>query len=112
VPGSAIKVGLDAWSSLPLTLLLECAVFGAGVALYARATRPADRFGRYGFRGLAALLVAMYLGSIFGPPPPGAAAIAWADQAQWLIVIYAYALDRHRAANPAAVRLAMPGGSN
>lgn len=109
VPGSAIKVGLDAWSSLPLTLLLEFAVFGAGVLLYARATKPADAFGRYGFWGLVAFLVAMYLGSLFGPPPPNATAIAWVDQAQWLIVIYAYWLDRHRAA---AVRLAMPGGSH
>jgi hypothetical protein len=40
------------------------------------------------------------------------AAIAWVGEAQWLIVLYAYALDRHRIANPAAVRLAMPGGSH
>jgi hypothetical protein len=40
----------------------------------------------------------MYLGSLFGPPPPDAAAIAWVDQAQWPIVLFAYWLDRHRAA--------------
>jgi hypothetical protein len=111
-PGGAVKLGLDAWSSLPLTLLLELAVFGAGVALYARATQAADRFGRYGLWGLVAFLFAIYLGNVFGPPPPGVAAIAWVGEAQWLIVLYAYALDRHRIANPAAVRLAMPGGSH
>jgi hypothetical protein len=112
VPGGTAKVGLDAWSSLPLTLVLELAVFGAGVAMYARATKAADRFGRHGFWGLVVFLLAIYLGNVFGPPPPGVTAIAWAGEAQWLIVVYAYVLDRHRIPDPAAARLAMPGGSH
>ena len=106
VPGSALKVGFGLWDSLAATLAAEAIVFAAGIFLYVRATRPADRFGRWGLWGLAAFLVVMYLGSLFGPPPPDAAAIAWVDQAQWLIVLFAYWLDRHRVA--AAPPLANP----
>ncbi len=104
VPGGAVKIGFDLWDSLPATLAVEFAVFALGIALYVRATRAADRFGRYGLWGLVAFLAAMYLGSVFGPPPPDASAIAWVDQGQWLVVLFAYWLDRHRVA--AAVPLA------
>lgn len=95
-PGSATLAGLNAWSSLPLTLLLEGALFAAGVWLYARATRAADALGRWGFYGLVAFLVLIYAGNLFGEPPPSALAIAWVGQAQWLLVLWAYWLDGHR----------------
>ncbi|HUJ01938.1 MAG TPA: hypothetical protein VLY46_16970 [Usitatibacter sp.] len=97
-PGSSVKLGLGLWQSLPATLAVELAVFAAGIAVYLRATRPADRIGRYGPWGLVIFLAAMYLASVFGPPPPDAATIAWADQGQWLIVLLAYWIDRHRSA--------------
>lgn len=95
-PSGGIKVGLGAWSSLPLTLALEFTLFAVGVTLYARATRAADRFGRYGLWGLVAFLALLYVGNLAGPPPPGVQAIAWVGHAQWLIVLYAFVLDRHR----------------
>lgn len=98
VPGSALKVGFGLWDSLAGTLAAEFAVFAAGIFLYARATRPIDRIGRYGLWGLVVFLAATYLASLLGPPPPDVLAIAWAGQAQWLIVLFAYWLDRHRSA--------------
>ena len=108
VPGSAVKVGFGLWNSLAATLAAEAIVFAAGIFLYVRATRACDRFGRYGLAGLVLFLAAMYLGSLFGPPPPDAATIAWVGEAQWLIVLFAYWLDRHRvaAAAPLANRAA------
>ena len=41
-PGSA-KFGLGLWNSIPLTIAIEVAMFGAGVWLYLRATRARDR---------------------------------------------------------------------
>lgn len=108
VPGSSVKVGLGLWNSLPATLLAEVAIFAAGIAVYARSTRAADRIGRYGLRGLVIFLAVTYLASLLGPPPPSAAALAWAGEAQWLIVLWAYWIDRHRVP-AAAVPLAKGG---
>lgn len=43
-------------------------------------------------------LLAIYAANVWGPPPPGEAAIAWVGHAQRLLVLAAYGLDRHRAA--------------
>ena len=97
-PGSEIFAGLNAWSSLPLTLLFEITIFSAGVWLYAKATKPSDTTGRWAFWGLVVFLLVVYAGNIFGPPPPSVEAIAWAGQLQWLLVLWAFWVDRHRSA--------------
>jgi membrane-bound metal-dependent hydrolase YbcI (DUF457 family) len=41
-PGRSPKLGLGLWNSIPGTLLVEGAMFAAGIWMYLRATRPAD----------------------------------------------------------------------
>jgi len=100
-PG-APRVGLGLWSSLPGTLAAELGALGLGVALYLRATRARDRVGRLALGGLVAFLAAVYLASVFGPPPPDVRAVAWSAQAMWLLVAWAAWVDRHRRATDAA----------
>lgn len=95
-PGMEARVGLGAWSSLPLTLAIEIPIFVLGVWLYARTTRPVDRTGRWGFAGLVAFLLAIQAGNLLGPPPPSVEAIAWVGQAQWLLVLWGFWIDNHR----------------
>lgn len=95
-PGSSTFVGLNAWSSLPLTAIFESALFAFGIRLYCRATRPKDAIGRWGFVGLVIFLAGIYAGNLFGAPPPSVDAIAWVGQSQWLLVLWAYWIDRHR----------------
>lgn len=95
-PGNDAKVGLGLWNSLPGTLAVELAVFAAGVALYVRATKPVDRTGTFALGGLVAFLLLIYSGNLFGSVPPGVREIAWAGHAQWLLVAWAYWVDRHR----------------
>lgn len=97
-PGSTTAVGLNAWSSLPLTLLIEGSLFAVGVWLYSRATRPSDAVGRWGFAALVIFLAGTYVGSLFGAPPPSSEAVAWAGQLQWLLVLWGFWIDRHRQA--------------
>jgi hypothetical protein len=42
------------------------------------------------------VFMALYLGALFGPPPPSPAALAWVSLASWLFVPMAYWIDRHR----------------
>jgi len=95
-PGSKLMLGLDVWSSLPLTLLIELPLFLLGVWFYTRATVARDATGRWGLRGLVAFLLLVYAGSLFGALPSSAEAVAWAGQLQWLLVLWAFWVDRHR----------------
>jgi membrane-bound metal-dependent hydrolase YbcI (DUF457 family) len=96
IPGGDIVVGLNGWSSLPLTLAIELPLFVLGVWLYTRTTRATDSVGRWGLAGLVAFLLLIYAGNLFGTPPPNADAIAWVGQSQWLLVLWGYWVDNHR----------------
>jgi len=106
--GSSVRVGLNVWSSLPLTVLIEGSLFALGVWLYIRATYARNARGSWGFWLLVAFLVLIYTGNLFGSPPPDAKAIAWVGQAQWLLVLWAYWIDKNRSAtkNPRVPTLA------
>lgn len=98
-PGSQTFVGMDAWASLPLTLAVELPIFALGVWLYVRSTRAVDATGKWAFWSLVGFLLLIHAGNLAGDPPPSANAIAWVGQAQWLLVLWAYWVDRHRSAN-------------
>jgi len=95
-PGGA-KVGLELWGSLPATIAVELAIFVTGLALYLATTRPLDRTGRWGLAALVALLLGIYGGAVFGPPPPSDLAVAWVGLAAWLLPVLGVWVDRHRA---------------
>jgi hypothetical protein len=96
VPGGP-RYGLGLWNSIGATLTVELALFAAGVAIYATATRAKDARGRWGFVGLMAFLLLAYFGAAFGPPPPSVAAL-WITAVIGSVVITAWAwgVDRHR----------------
>jgi membrane-bound metal-dependent hydrolase YbcI (DUF457 family) len=90
------RLGLGLWNSMPATLAIELLMFCTGIGLYLRVTRARDRVGSLGLWSLAVFLVVVYLANTFGPPPPSARAVAWSVQAMWLLVVWAYWVDRHR----------------
>jgi hypothetical protein len=90
------RVGLGLWYSVPATVLVEGSLFLMGVAIYTRLTRARDRIGRIGLWALVGLLSVIYAANLLGPPPPSVPAVAWAAQAMWLLVAWAYWVDRHR----------------
>jgi len=90
------RLGLGLWNSIPATIVVEGLMFAAGVALYARGTAARNGIGRNGFGALVAFLALVYIASAFGPPPPSATAVAWTAQAIWLLVAWAYWVDRNR----------------
>lgn len=99
-PGSGTLVGLGLWNSVAATILLECAMFAAGVWIYARSAPARDRIGRFAFRGFVVFLLAIYFANAFGPPPPSVNAIAIAGIAgAALFTAWAWWIDRHRGAS-------------
>ena len=73
------KLGLGLWNNRTATVLLELATLAGGIAIYValRSRRHPVRSGR--LAGLVAVLVAVYLVNLLGPPPPSVTAIAVVD---------------------------------
>jgi membrane-bound metal-dependent hydrolase YbcI (DUF457 family) len=95
-PGNSMLLGFSIWSSPLIALVLEIAIFAAGVRLYLRSTNAIDAIGKWSLWSLVAALLVIQIGNVFGAPPPSATAIAWVGQAQWLLVAWGYWVDRHR----------------
>jgi uncharacterized membrane protein YhaH (DUF805 family) len=95
-PGGGPLLGAGLWRSVPATMIVELAMFAAGVALYVRATRSKDRRGTWTFVGLVAFLLLTYVGNVLGPPPPSASLVAASALALWLIPLWGIWIERHR----------------
>ena len=89
--------GLGLWNSVWLTVVAEAVVFGFGLAVYLRTTRAIDRTGTWALWSLVVLLVATWVGSVAGPPPPSVGAVEGMGVVMWLFVPWGYWIDRHRA---------------
>ena len=99
------KLGLGLWNNPTATLLLELGVLTAGVVVYVgfRSHRHPVRPGR--LAGVVLILLAIYLMSFFGPPPPSVTAIAVADIIG-LLLLAGFAAWADRRATPAELAAA------
>lgn len=95
-PGLELKVGLGLWNSFAATLILEGLVFTVGLYLYLKSTNAKNKTGTFALLGLVVFLVAIYISNLFGPPPPSAEAIGIVSNSQWLIILWAYWIDKNR----------------
>lgn len=96
VPGFNKYVGLGLWNSVPATIAVEGALFVVGIVLYLRSTAALDRIGKYSFWSFIIFLIIVATGNIAGSPPPNVTALAVVGMAVWLLVLWAYWIDRHR----------------
>jgi hypothetical protein len=98
---STPRFGLGLWNSKGGTLAVEFLALASGVAVYLRTTVARDRIGSIGLWSLVAFLAIVYLATVLGPPPPSAEAVAGSAEAMWLLVAWAFWIDRHRRVVPA-----------
>jgi hypothetical protein len=92
------KLGLGLWNSRLATLGVEGLLFACGVWLYASSTRPKDKSGSYGLWSFVGLLVVLYLGNFFSPPPPSVNAVAIVGLCLAPLLLWVWWFDRHRTA--------------
>ncbi len=95
-PGSSTTVGLGLWNSVPATVIVEMALFAAGIIMYTRATRPKDQMGSIAYWTFIAFLLLTYAANTRGTPPPNERILAWFSLLGWLPVIWGAWIDRHR----------------
>ena len=94
-PGSE-KFGLGPWNSVPATIVVELAMFAAGVWVYIRATRARDRVGRRAFAAFVGFLLATYAANL-GPPPPSVTVLVVSEiVGAGLLMVWAWWFDCHR----------------
>jgi hypothetical protein len=95
-PGAGPRLGLGLWNSVAGTLAVEFLLYAAGFWLYLKSTVARDRVGSIGLWALLLFLAVVELVNVFGPPPPNVSAVTWSAEAMWLLVAWAYWVDRHR----------------
>ena len=97
------RYGFGLWNSIPATMLVEIAIYTAGVGLYLRATRARNRVGHYGCAAYVVLLLAIYVMNSFSPPPPSVSSIVGtAVIAIPILLLIPWWFDRNRESRVAA----------
>ncbi|MFC1729178.1 metal-dependent hydrolase [candidate division KSB1 bacterium] len=94
-PGIDTFVGLGLWNSLAGTVIVEAGMYSAGIIVYLRTTRAVDRIGKYGLWTLIIFLAVVWVLNIFSEPPDESA-IPYAGLALWLLIPWAYWINKHR----------------
>ena len=94
-PGGPVA-GLGLWNSIPATIVIEGALLGGGLWLYARTTTARDRTGRWALAGLIVVTGLVWFSQPWSPAPPGARAVAWGALIMWLLPVWGRWIDAHR----------------
>ncbi|HEY9167719.1 MAG TPA: hypothetical protein VIS48_16315 [Candidatus Kryptonia bacterium] len=95
-PGSEVKVGLGMWNSTVLTIVVEGFIFVAGAWIYIASTKSKNLRGKLALWGLLLFLGLAYASDLMSPPPPSTEALAIVGIFMWLLVAWAYWIDRNR----------------
>jgi hypothetical protein len=92
----SLLVGLGLWNSIMATVIIESMIFMIGVYFYFAVTKTKNKVGIYSLWSLLIFFAIIYLSNLFGPPPESAEAVGYVSLAQWLLIAWAYWIDRNR----------------
>ena len=89
-------VGLGLWNSFAGTIIIESAIFVVGVYFFITVTKAKNKIGIYSLWSLIIFFIIIYIANLFGPPPESVTAIKYVSLAQWLLIGWAYWIDKNR----------------
>src|SRR5262245_51064254 len=92
-PGPSPRLGLGLWYSIPLTLLIEGALWIAAIVVFLKG-RPGRTQGRAAFWSLVVVTTVIWATSPWSPPPPSTRALGLFALIGWIIVPWAALADR------------------
>ena len=90
-PFSDAKFGLGLWNSPIIEIVLETGIFLVGLFLYTKHVKVNRKIA---FWSLIIFLLAVHFANIFGPPPPSINAVAWSANLMWIIVFWAWWIEK------------------
>lgn len=96
IGGDSLLVGLGLWNSVAATIIIESLIFITGIYLYSVVTKAKNKVGTYSLWSLVIFFVIVYISNILSPPPESSEAIGYVGLAQWLLIAWAYWIDRNR----------------
>jgi hypothetical protein len=96
-PGPSPKLGLGLWYSIPATLIVEGAMWLAGIWLFLGVPGPWTVGAKVAFWSLVVICTVMWATGPWGPLPPSEQSLGWFALIGWLIVPWAAIGDRRRA---------------
>jgi hypothetical protein len=99
-PGPSPRFGLGLWNSIPLTLLVEGALWAFGIVVFLK-VRHRER-GRLAFWSFVAVATLLWGTGPWSPPPPNSRALGWFALIGWIIVPWTALADRPATRNSGA----------
>ena len=88
--------GFSLWNSPIVAVTLEFVIFVLGIIIYLALTKSKDKIGVYSMWGLIIFLAGGYIANLFGPPPPDLNTLSYGGLIMWILIPWAYWVDRHR----------------
>jgi membrane-bound metal-dependent hydrolase YbcI (DUF457 family) len=90
-PMSDMKFGLGLWNHPTWAILLELILFGTAAWLYFKSSVPKRKTSYWILIGF---LLVIHIMNLLGPPPPNVMAVAWSANLMWIIVLWAWWIER------------------
>lgn len=94
-PFSEVKFGLGLWNHPWAAIAIELIIFIVGAYWYFKAAQPQRKISYW---SLIAFLLLVHIVNVSGPPPPSIAAVAWSANLMWIIVLWAWWIERKKTA--------------
>ncbi len=90
-PFTAQKLGLGLWNLPAIAIPFEVALFGIGIYYY---LKNSGTIRKTSFWILSGFLLLVYFLNLLGPPPPDTMAVAWSANLMWIIIIWAWWIEK------------------